>query len=108
LYLTTETLRRRARRRHSGTLQTEQEIVPYILLASLACHYISTQYTAHAALGIDLTSDKTRRAWLTHIGEVIIAFCRDIDRDDAVASATSSEHRVDCKSRARRQAANID
>ena len=48
----------------------------YLSLSSLAYHYISNQYTLHAAFGIDFTSKARRKAWLAHITEMILTYCQ--------------------------------
>jgi TetR/AcrR family transcriptional regulator len=61
-------------------------IILYISLASLGYHYISNQYTLQAALGIDLTSREKQIAWLEHIKDMILAFCR---KDEGPAGRSS-------------------
>ena len=51
-------------------------ITLYLSLSSLAYHYISNQYTLKAAFGIDFTAAERRQAWLVHITEMVVGFCR--------------------------------
>jgi hypothetical protein len=51
-------------------------ITLYLSLSSLAYHYISNQYTLKAAFGIDFTAPERHQAWLVHITEMVVGFCR--------------------------------
>ncbi len=51
-------------------------IVLYLSLSSLAYHYISNQFTLKAAFGIDFTAKERRKAWLAHITDMILTYCR--------------------------------
>jgi TetR/AcrR family transcriptional regulator len=51
-------------------------VILYLSLSSLAYHYISNQYTLKAAFGIDFTTPARRSAWLAHITEMVIGYCR--------------------------------
>jgi TetR/AcrR family transcriptional regulator len=48
----------------------------YLSLSSLAYHYVSNQYTLKAAFGIDFTTKTRRKAWLAHITDMILTYCR--------------------------------
>ena len=48
----------------------------YISLSSLAYHYLSNQFTLQLALGVPLASETSRRAWLAHIADMVVVFCR--------------------------------
>jgi TetR/AcrR family transcriptional regulator len=48
----------------------------YLTLSSLAYHYISNQHTLKAAFGIDFTAPERQKAWLAHITEMVVGFCR--------------------------------
>jgi TetR/AcrR family transcriptional regulator len=48
----------------------------YLSLSSLAYHYISNQHTLKAAFGIDFTAPERQLAWLAHITEMVVGFCR--------------------------------
>jgi TetR/AcrR family transcriptional regulator len=48
----------------------------YLSLSSLAYHYLSNQHTLNTAFGIDFTAAARRKAWLAHITDMIISYCR--------------------------------
>jgi TetR/AcrR family transcriptional regulator len=48
----------------------------YLTLSSLAYHYISNQHTLKATFGIDFTAPERQKAWLAHITEMVVGFCR--------------------------------
>jgi TetR/AcrR family transcriptional regulator len=83
-------------------------IILYISLASLAYHYISNQYTLQAALGIDLMSDDRRQAWLAHISNMLIAFCKDACTISVAATpAAERGPAAQRRSRAKRQLSKL-
>lgn len=47
----------------------------YLSLSAMAYHYLSNQYTLKAAFGIDFTAAEQRRAWLNHVGDMVLAYC---------------------------------
>jgi TetR/AcrR family transcriptional regulator len=51
-------------------------ILLYVSLSALAYNVISNQYTLKMALGIDFTTPKRRKAWLAHITDLILDYCR--------------------------------
>jgi TetR/AcrR family transcriptional regulator len=64
--------------------------VLYLSLSSLAYHYISNQFTLKAAFGIDFTTKDRRKAWLAHITEMIVTYCRseaEASRRERLATA---------------------
>jgi TetR/AcrR family transcriptional regulator len=74
-----EVLRRGAER---GIFRSNIDpVILYLSLSSLAYHYISNQFTLKAAFGVDFTSPSRREAWLAHITDMILTYCRR----DAVA-----------------------
>jgi TetR/AcrR family transcriptional regulator len=48
----------------------------YLSLSSLAYHYLSNQYTLNAVFGLDFTTKQRRKAWLEHITDMILIYCR--------------------------------
>lgn len=51
-------------------------VILYLSLSSLAYHYISNQFTLQVAFGVDFTAKKQRAAWLAHITDLIVTYCR--------------------------------
>jgi len=47
----------------------------YISFSSMAYHYISNQYTLRAIFDVDFGTSERRRAWLNHIGDMVLAYC---------------------------------
>jgi TetR/AcrR family transcriptional regulator len=61
----------------AGTFRSDIDPVTlYLSLSSLAYHYISNQHTLKAAFGIDFTAPERQQAWLAHITEMVVGFCR--------------------------------
>jgi len=48
----------------------------YLSLSSLAYHYLSNQYTLKAAFGVDFATRDRRKAWVAHITDMILSYCR--------------------------------
>jgi TetR/AcrR family transcriptional regulator len=49
--------------------------IVYLTLSSLCYHYLSNQYTLEIALGKDLSSASSRKAWLRHVIDLVIQYC---------------------------------
>ena len=49
--------------------------VVYLTLSSLCYHYLSNQYTLEIALGKDLSSASSRKAWLRHVIDLVVQYC---------------------------------
>jgi TetR/AcrR family transcriptional regulator len=65
----------------------------YLSLSSLAYHYISNQYTLRAAFGVDFSAKSRQKAWLSHITDLILAYCRS-DAEVGLKKVASSRHQT--------------
>lgn len=62
-------------------------ITLYLSLSSLGYHYLSNQFTLKAAFGIDFSAPTRQAAWLEHVTDMVVGFCRAPAKAKAAARA---------------------